>query len=1179
MRVLRPSGVPAQYGGRSRSPAPSTVMVSGVLALFAVLAVAGVAAPCAHHPGAHAAQGSNEHLLVSAENPESGNSFAGSMVVEVAVADPAISDVGGGAGEPEVSVNGATLRMAQAGNGYWYAYFANVDAARHADQIYLDAGAPGSGLDFGVFCGPSTPESVLGASFSDSEGVSVPRSGGLAGYADGGSSPLSACSGSVDASSRETNNVVRSPPSLNRHGGMAHGQIGLDPSAWPIVQLFSFSGDVRIQYERGGGPDQRVTLRYGGVESISHAVDRADEPYPARAHVVLRVNDPQLNQDPTDEDSWTFGAVWGSPSAFYQAFYDGGRQAANGGPGLVDLYAHLGRLGFGDNGYVEIDPGDVMELVPNRNQPAGSVSDGRNTYDYIITLAESRPNSGLFESVDSSGSSNMRIAPDAPRGAAATVTYNDRSLSILTGSHTASLSLGSEPYLEVDATGWRSGLRIPIALHDRDQNANPNSRDDLGAFRDDAILPSIRIGSPLTASGASSVVFYPESGSFDGGVAVPSRVPDAASSARLHIDTGRAEGLTAGAGYGMISINMGFQASALHRMLIDGGASPASGYGTNWLHLDLRSLEMELGADGISDAAVLLYFGGLKSDADPVTITDRLGSPAGLVQIDPEDVRRIYSKSGAVYAVLDLARGGGGGLTIPAGSASGPHGTQPVIIDVFSFGVKNRDVVNNAIYRLELEESSRSSGVFEGTLEFAAANQLNIDDPDFIRGMTTVGNNVKFVILDAMVRGDGITITYSDLAQVGATVPRSPAPADAQPRTHTGAVSISTPSGSLRFGIPVTVTLNDPDLNLSADTTEVYRVVDNPSLPSADAVGRGLEVLLEVKIKDVRYKRCVVDGVAHGGLASTGFSLVETGPATGVFEGVFKMPTWICDKSGSKLISTAGGSLDVVYRDARDSAGNANQFSLQRSQNADSQRQQSAPSPSSSPSVRGHTGSIQSGPAAGQPSAPAAPTEPALPPHAFLSPPRVVLRDIGDTANVTLSGSVAGSTVQGGHPGDVVSARIIPPGGGPALEFDLRVRPDGRFGAVLIMQGGADPQGPYGIDLSYGSVRLETVSFYVESGPLVIPSGIRDSALGWSSGTQADGALAGALRELAGMNLILVPYEVPPDDTDDVESGLEAPPWLKRAVMWWASGLVSDETFVDSVQYMINNEILRIGTG
>ena len=44
------------------------------------------------------------------------------------------------------------------------------------------------------------------------------------------------------------------------------------------------------------------------------------------------------------------------------------------------------------------------------------------------------------------------------------------------------------------------------------------------------------------------------------------------------------------------------------------------------------------------------------------------------------------------------------------------------------------------------------------------------------------------------------------------------------------------------------------------------------------------------------------------------------------------MPSWICDKTGSKLISPAGGSLDARYYDSRDAFGNANIFSLLNSQ-------------------------------------------------------------------------------------------------------------------------------------------------------------------------------------------------------------------------------------------------------
>ena len=119
---------------------------------------------------------------------------------------------------------------------------------------------------------------------------------------------------------------------------------------------------------------------------------------------------------------------------------------------------------------------------------------------------------------------------------------------------------------------------------------------------------------------------------------------------------------------------------------------------------------------------------------------------------------------------------------------------------------------------------------------------------------------------------------------------------------------------------------------MKSDTVEIYRTINDPNSPAVDTVGKDGVILLEIKLKDIRYKRCTVNGINHGGLASTGFTLVETGPSTGIFEGVFKMPSQFCDKTGSKLISTAGGSLDARYFDSRDASGNSNIFSLLRSQ-------------------------------------------------------------------------------------------------------------------------------------------------------------------------------------------------------------------------------------------------------
>jgi len=80
----------------------------------------------------------NPYLFVSAENSQFDNHFAGSMVVEVVVNDPDLKDIDEGVGEPLVTLNGADLRMVQGTDGSWYAYFANINQAKIADQIVGD---------------------------------------------------------------------------------------------------------------------------------------------------------------------------------------------------------------------------------------------------------------------------------------------------------------------------------------------------------------------------------------------------------------------------------------------------------------------------------------------------------------------------------------------------------------------------------------------------------------------------------------------------------------------------------------------------------------------------------------------------------------------------------------------------------------------------------------------------------------------------------------------------------------------------------------------------------------------------------------------------------------------------------------------------------------------------------
>ena len=146
---------------------------------------------------------------------------------------------------------------------------------------------------------------------------------------------------------------------------------------------------------------------------------------------------------------------------------------------------------------------------------------------------------------------------------------------------------------------------------------------------------------------------------------------------------------------------------------------------------------------------------------------------------------------------------------------------------------------------------------------------------------------------------------------------------DKQKESSNGKLSVD--SKSFRAGQPVTITLNDPDLNQRHDVIDIYHVINDQTSPHVDTVGtKNGGILLEVKIKDIRYKRCTINGVEHGGLASTGFTLVETDPSSGIFKGLFKIPSEICDKNGTKLIPTAGGNISLVYHDFRDSFGEKN---------------------------------------------------------------------------------------------------------------------------------------------------------------------------------------------------------------------------------------------------------------
>ena len=126
----------------------------------------------------------NPHLYVSAEGQNPNNMFGEGNIIEVIIRDDTIGDTDKSAVEPEVTVNGADLRMLQTANGDWRAYIADASAIGDIDKaapecppdpdIVCIALAQIGQLDYGEYCSADTAAAMSGLDLSGSSGVYFP---------------------------------------------------------------------------------------------------------------------------------------------------------------------------------------------------------------------------------------------------------------------------------------------------------------------------------------------------------------------------------------------------------------------------------------------------------------------------------------------------------------------------------------------------------------------------------------------------------------------------------------------------------------------------------------------------------------------------------------------------------------------------------------------------------------------------------------------------------------------------------------------------------------------------------------------------------------------------------------------------------------------------------------------
>ena len=224
-------------------------------------------------------------------------------------------------------------------------------------------------------------------------------------------------------------------------------------------------------------------------------------------------------------------------------------------------------------------------------------------------------------------------------------------------------------------------------------------------------------------------------------------------------------------------------------------------------------------------------------------------------------------------------------------------------------------VANNAIYRMELEETGDNTGEFAGEIDYVMINQLNYDVQATYEGLASISNEIVIFVHEDLTDEDSPRLNYLDLGADG--VSTQIADQVAAP-SHDGVVSFDL--DNYKIADTVVVTLVDQDMNTDSSLIDVYITSSTD-----DKVGDGAgTAVVDITFNDQTWTAATAgdtDGSPDDGLFATGFTLVETDLASGTFVGTFQVPSTYYDAGLDTTPTTTGTDIEVNYQDFRNASG------------------------------------------------------------------------------------------------------------------------------------------------------------------------------------------------------------------------------------------------------------------
>ena len=107
------------------------------------------------------------------------------------------------------------------------------------------------------------------------------------------------------------------------------------------------------------------------------------------------------------------------------------------------------------------------------------------------------------------------------------------------------------------------------------------------------------------------------------------------------------------------------------------------------------------------------------------------------------------------------------------------------------------------------------------------------------------------------------------------------------------------------------------------------------------------------------------------------------------------------------------------------------------------------------------------------------------------------------------------------------------------------------------------------------SMVMTSYSTNVYADDMQIPAWIKSNAKWWSEGQISDSDFVQGIQYLIKQEII----KIPKSSSDSSSTAQQIPAWIKNNAGWWANGKISDNDFVAGIQYLIKVNIIKVSVG